>query len=132
MSLATTGCARRRALLAADAFGEPAVWAVHVQQDRPARVAEAVRGARLGREERPRLRLHDLVAADELRGAFEDEERVDLVVVGMRGDAGPLRLDVEQQHRDLRKVTEDRDRAVLALEALGAALPRDDRVGRGA
>ena len=73
----------------------------------------------------------DSIAGDEAGLAFEDEEGVDLVVVVVRGDTRPFRLDLQQEHGDLWEPAEDRDCAVLALEALTPAGERHDHVGAG-
>ena len=65
---------------------------------------------------------------DDGRLAFEDVERVDVVLVGVRVDSLPAALEHELDHRELRQLAFDQALAVFALERLALARPAKDRL----
>src|SRR5215467_6158986 len=116
--------------LAAYPGGGADVRRVDVEEhDRPARlVHDAVSPPRRRTVERSRRYAHDSIRDDEAGFALDDEERVHLVVVLVRPDPRPRRLDGEAERRDLPEFALDDVHAVLADELFAAIGGRDDDV----
>src|SRR5207342_2933501 len=71
------------------------------------------------------------LAGEKAHFAVEDEERVHVVVVGVRFDALEVRLETELDRREVGELALDRVKAVAARELLSLARRGDDReIGR--
>ena len=91
---------------------------------------EAVDAVARSGEEVARTRDVRLVADAELDVAFENVERVHVVVMGMRVDALELGLECHVDHRELWEVAEDPVGAHGATKDLGVLRFGEDRVGK--
>jgi len=75
-----------------------------------------------------RASADNLVLRDQLRFAFENEECVDVVDVGVRLNASPTRMEGQVEDRELRQLALDHNDAIFPLEALALARKAGDRL----
>src|SRR4051812_18868001 len=103
-------------------------WMLSTRTPVGAGIAEAVHDPAGDRDPGARAAANRLPVDEELDLALEDEERVDVVFVGVRVDALPAGVEAEVERLELRQFGQDPPEAVLPLAELALARLEHDGV----